>query len=113
MFENRPEPVLTGFGPVQGKFGKFWTGYGSGSPQKGKKTGPDRTSKRYLESNPLYLLPITHNLMELLNESIKKSRHTCPYTAHHMQRNGQRPCIPWNSLTIIEGMQTDLNPRLN
>ena len=46
MFENRPEPVLTGFGPVQGKFGKFWTGYGSGSPQKGKKTGPDRTSKR-------------------------------------------------------------------
>jgi hypothetical protein len=43
MFENRPEPVLTGFGPVQVNFGKFWTG----SPQKGKKTGPDRTSKHY------------------------------------------------------------------
>jgi hypothetical protein len=47
MFENRPEPVLTGFGPVRVNFGKFWTGYGSGSPQKGKKTGPDRTSKHY------------------------------------------------------------------
>jgi hypothetical protein len=42
MFENRPEPVLTGFGPVQVNFGKFWTGYGSSSPQKGKKK-PDRT----------------------------------------------------------------------
>ena len=49
--------------------------------------------------------------MELQNVSIKKSKHTCRFTALHTRKIGLKPYTQWNSLTTTDDMQTEINVR--
>ena len=45
--------------------------------------------------------------MVLRNEQTKKSRLTCWYTVHLIQKTGPKHFTPWNSLTTIDNTLTD------